>query len=96
MMTLIQFAIAFIVYFAIVIGAYYMTEVKQTPKWLQFPPFNCKKCLTFWSNLIIGIIIGISFNLYITMATISVMAVLTGIAMNVDQKRKTIKIDDNG
>lgn len=95
MMILLQFAIAFIIYFAIVMGAYYATEVKELPKWLQFPPFHCRKCLTFWSNLAAGLTIGLAFNLYVTMATVAVMAVLTAIAMHVDQKRKTIKIEDD-
>ena len=94
MMILLQFAIAFIIYFAIVMGAYYATEVKELPKWLQFPPFHCRKCLTFWSNCVAGLTIGLAFNLYITMATVVVMAILTAIAMHVDQKNKTIKIID--
>lgn len=89
-----QFILAFIIYFAIVMGAYYVTEVKQLPRWLQFPPFHCRKCLTFWSNLVAGFVIGLSFNLFITMITVFVMAVLTAIAMHIDQKNKTINLSD--
>ena len=90
---LFEFVIAFIMYFVIVYGAYYVTEVKRLPEWLQFPPFDCKKCLTFWSNFIAGLVVGLSFSLYITMITVFVMAILTAISMHIDQKRKTISIN---
>lgn len=91
---LFEFVIAFIMYFVIVYGAYYATEVKRLPEWLQFPPFECKKCLTFWSNFIAGLVVGLSFSLYITMITVFVMAILTAISMHIDQKRKTISINN--
>lgn len=91
---LFEFVIAFIMYFVIVYGAYYATEVKRLPEWLQFPPFECRKCLTFWSNFIAGLVVGLSFNLYITMITVFVMAILTAISMHIDQKRKTISINN--
>lgn len=90
---LFEFVIAFIMYFVIVYGAYFVTEVKRLPEWLQFPPFECKKCLTFWSNFIAGLVVGLSFSLYITMITVFVMAILTAISMHIDQKRKTISIN---
>ena len=90
---LFEFVIAFIMYFVIVYGAYFVTEVKRLPEWLQFPPFECRKCLTFWSNFIAGLVVGLSFSLYITMITVMVMAILTAISMHIDQKRKTISIN---
>ena len=89
---LFEFVIAFIMYFVIVYGAYYATEVKRLPEWLQFPPFECRKCLTFWSNFIAGLVVGLSFSLYITMITVFVMAILTAISMHIDQRNKTISI----
>ena len=90
---LFEFVIAFIMYFVIVYGAYYATEVKRLPEWLQFPPFECRKCLTFWSNFIAGLVVGLSFSLYITMITVFVMAILTAISMHIYQRNKTISIN---
>lgn len=87
-----EFIIAFFIYFVIVWSAYYVTEVYRLPQWLQFPPFDCRKCLTFWSNFTAGLVIGLSFSLWVTMITVLVMAILTAISMHVDQKNKTIKI----
>lgn len=90
---LFEFVIAFIMYFAILYWAYYATEVKRLPEWLQFPPFECRKCLTFWSNFIAGLVVGLSFSLYIAMITVFVMAILTAISMHIDQRNKTISIN---
>lgn len=87
-----EFIIAFAMYFAIVYGAYYATEVKRLPQWLQYPPFDCRKCLTFWSCFTTGLVIGLSFSLWVAMITVLVMAILTAISMHIDQKNKTIKI----
>lgn len=89
-----EFIFAFIMYVAVVMAAYYATEVYVLPKWLRFPPFNCRKCLTFWSNLGVFISIGLSFGLYWFLGTGIVLAIFTAIAMTVEQRNKTIKISD--
>ena len=40
------------------------------PKWLDFKPFNCQKCLTFWSNIalqssVYSILLGLTTTLLI-------------------------------
>lgn len=89
---LVEFILAFIIYVAIVMAAYYATEVYQLPKWLRFPPFNCRKCLTFWSNIAAFTIIGLSFGAYWLMGTGIILGILTAIAMHYEQKNKTIKL----
>ena len=89
-----EFIIAFLLYFTVLIGAYFATEEMRMPEWLQFPPFHCRKCLTFWSNIVLGTVIGLSFELYVTMVTVYVLGILTAISMHIDQKNKTVKIDD--
>ena len=87
-----EFIFAIILYIIIVVAAYYVTEVKQLPKWLMFPPFHCRKCLTFWSNMAAFLIIGISFKLYAFLITGVILAILTAIAMHYDELNKTIKV----
>lgn len=89
---MIEIILAFILYFAIVFIAYYVTEVRRLPEWLQFPPFHCRKCLTFWSNMFAFISIGFCFKLYWFMGTGILLGILTAIAMKIDQKNKTIKV----
>lgn len=88
----IQILCMLLVYFAVIPIVYYFTEVRQLPEWLRFPPFNCRKCLTFWTLIGISLVIGLSFELYWFMGTGIVLAILTAIAMTVEQKNKTIKL----
>ena len=64
------------------------------PKWLDYQPFNCSVCCTFWSLLVIYLTVGLVFNLWWTMIGGMILAVLNAIAMKIDQKNKTIKIED--
>lgn len=89
-----EFIIAFLLYFTVLIGAYYATEEMRMPEWLQFPPFHCRKCLTFWSLIISSIVLGLSFELYVMMATVIILATLTAISMHIDQKNKTVRIEE--
>lgn len=88
----IQILCMLLAYFAVIPIVFYFTEVRQLPEWLRFPPFNCRKCLTFWTLIGISLVIGLSFELYWFMGTGIVLAILTAIAMTVEQKNKTIKL----
>lgn len=87
-----EFIFIFLIYLFVIPVVFYWTEVKQLPKWLRFPPFNCRKCLTFWTLLAISMIVGLSFGAYWFMGTGIIMAILTAIAMTVEQINKTIKL----
>lgn len=89
-----EFILIFILYLLVVYAAYYVTEVKRLPDWLQFPPFHCRKCLTFWSLLAVSLVIGFSFDLPVFMATGILLSVLTGTSMYYDEKNKTISLKD--
>lgn len=93
---ILEFVLLFVIYVVIVAAAYYLTEVKKLPKWLQFKPFNCRTCCTFWSLLITYLAIGISFNLWGLVIGGVILAILTGIALKIDEKEKTVKLEDYG
>lgn len=71
-----------------------ITEVWGVPEWLDYKPFSCYLCLTFWSLLACYISVGLLFHLWITMAVGGLITVLNAIAMWIDIKNKTIKIED--
>lgn len=64
------------------------------PKWLDYQPFNCEVCATFWSLLVIYLTVGLVFNLWWTMIGGMILAVLNAIAMHIDQKNRTVSITD--
>ena len=94
MIILLQALAALIIFFVVNYGAYWITEVKGLPAWLQYKPWVCRMCLTFWSLMGIYITLWLSFScLYIAIYGI-LLAILNAIAMWIDKRDKTIKIED--
>lgn len=73
--------------------AWKVTEVWGLPEWLQYKPWNCKLCLTFWSLLATYLSIGLIFSLPITLYGGIALAIMNALAMWIDQKQKTIHLD---
>ena len=93
MIILLQAIAALIIFFAVKYGAYWLTEVKGLPEWLDYKPFSCNLCLTFWALMGIYTTLWLSFVclFYMTMYGYT-LTILNAIAMWIDQKDKTIKI----
>ncbi len=92
MEVLFEIIMMFVVFFAINYAAYYVTEVKGLPRWLQYKPWECRLCLTFWTLLATYLTILLSFQcLYIGIGGI-ILASMNALAMWIDQRNKTIKI----
>lgn len=70
--------------------AWKITEEWGVPEMINYRPFNCKLCLTFW--LLIGcyITIWLSFSCLYTGIGGIILSVLNALAMWIDQKNKTI------
>lgn len=93
MVILFEFIALFIIFFAVSYAAYWITEVKGLPQWLQYKPWECRLCLTFWSLIFIYTAIWLSFQcLYIGIGGI-ILASMNALAMWIDQKNKTVRID---
>lgn len=92
MLTILQFILILAVFIPARYIAYYITEVRGLPRWLDYKPWNCKLCLTFW--LLIGIYtaIWLSFACLYTAIGGYILAVLNAIAMWIDQRNRTIKV----
>lgn len=92
MMTLLQFILIVAIFLPTRWFAWKVTEVWGLPAWLDYKPFICKLCLTFW--LLIGIYtaIWLSFSCLIVGIGGYTLAAMNALAMYIDQKNKTIKI----
>ena len=49
METLFEFIIVFVIFFIVSYGAYYITEIKGLPQWLQYKPWIT--CIHICGNL---------------------------------------------
>ena len=89
---LFEFIVMVIIFLVINYGGYWLTEVKGLPEWLQYKPFVCRMCLTFWSLMGVYIALGLSFSCLYTMVGGILLAIMNAIAMWLHQKNNTIKI----
>ena len=89
---MLQVILIFALFIPIRYLAWKATEEWGLPEWLQYKPWNCKLCLTFWSLFATYLSIGLIFNLYITLIGGITLAIMNALAMWIDQKNKTIKI----
>lgn len=72
---------------------YNITEVWGLPKWLQYRPFSCNTCLTFWSLVAIYTTLLIIGYTWLGISGL-IMAVLNAIAMYIDQRNKTVDVNN--
>lgn len=81
-----------LIFFIVNYGAYYVTEVKGLPTWLQYKPWICRLCLTFWTLIFTYTAIWLSFAcLYLGIGGI-LLASMNALAMYIHQRNNTIKI----
>lgn len=94
MSVLIEILIVFIIFFVVNYLAWLITEKWGLPEWLQYKPWVCRTCLTFWTLIFIYSTILVSFScLYIGIVG-NILAILNALAMWIDQKQKTVKLED--
>lgn len=94
MINILQVIIILALFIPVRYFAWALTEKWMMPEWLNYKPWNCKLCLTFWSLVAVYLTIGLSFKVYITLYGGIALAILNAIAMYIDQRNKTIKIED--
>ena len=90
--TLFNFILTFAIFFIVNYGAYWITEVKGLPRWLQYKPWECRLCLTFWTLTFIYSAIWISFACLTIGLLGIILAIMNALAMWINQKNKTIKL----
>ena len=90
--TLFEFIFVFVIFFTVNYGAYYITEKRGLPDWLQYKPWICRLCLTFWSLVFIYSAIWLSFSCLYLGIIGNLLASMNALAMWIDQRNKTIKL----
>lgn len=82
-----------ILFFFIKFMAWYVIEKKEwIPEWLNYKPFNCVQCCSFWTNLILSSTATyfIHFDFYLWI----LITLLDAVAYLIDRKQNTVSIDD--
>lgn len=92
MYLLFQFILVGIIFFGVGYFSWWFTEKDNVPEFLEYRPFQCRLCLTFWLLVAIYLVLGVSFKLWVVLISGIILAILNAIAMYINQKNKTIKI----
>lgn len=93
-LNILQTVLVLIIFFVVKYLTYQITDVHGLPDWLNYKPFNCYICLTFWTLLGVYAAIGLIFKAYIILIVGIILAILNAIAMWIDQKNKTVNLDE--
>lgn len=93
-LNILQLLLVLVIFLPIKWMCYKITEVWGLPTFLDYKPWKCRKCLSFWTLVAFYLCSGLMFKLWITMGVGLVLTVLDTIAVIIDQKNKTIKIED--
>ena len=91
---ILQILVTFIVFFLTAFISWLTTENWTMPLFLQYRPFSCRVCQNFWLNVFAYVGIYLAFGWKITLILGLILTVLNTIAQKVDQKRKTININN--
>ena len=93
---LLQIVAIIVLAFGVICFAHWWTEGRDEykPQWLNYKPFNCKICLTFWTLLVLYITIGYALELKVFLYGGILFAISNAGAMLIDQKNNTINIDN--
>lgn len=81
-----------VIFFAVNYWVYWLTEVRGLPEWLQYKPWICRLCLTFWTLIFIYSAIWLSFACLTIGISGILIASMNALAMWIDQRNKTIKL----
>lgn len=92
---LIELLVVIVVFLDIKYITFKVTEEDKIPNFLNYEPYVCYRCLSFWTLTALFLVSGLILNLWITMAVGLILTALDTIALSVHIKHNTVKIDLN-
>ena len=91
---LLQLMLVLNIFFGVKRIAWKITDEWEPPIWLRYRPWECYKCLSFWSLTALYLVCGLILQLWIAMGVGLAITVLDTIAYIIEQRNKTVKIED--
>lgn len=87
---LIQVALILVIFLIVRILVFKFERIKHFPRFLDYKPWNCELCLTFWVLIAIYAFLGIINEWYLLLIGGVALAILNAIAMKINEKKKKI------
>ena len=97
LITILYFILILAIFLAVSWFSWWLTEGREEfkPKFLDYKPWICRTCLTFWLLVVSYIAAALALNSWLIGIAGTVLAILNAIAMKMDQKIKTISINED-
>lgn len=86
---LFQVILTIILFFTINYSTYKLCDEIGLPKWLDYLPWICRKCLNFWTQTFIYVTIFIlsSYTYWYLLLMGNILNILNTIAIYIDEKK---------
>ena len=92
---ILQILAIFLIAIGVISFAYWWTgRDEYKPEWLNYKPFNCNICLTFWMLIVIYATIGITLNLNLFLYGGIIFTIANALAMKIDEVNKTVTTEE--
>lgn len=86
-MIIIQVLLSIVLLVLIKYAAYRIT-MKEYPIWLEYQPYSCEKCLTWWTALVAFLTLGFQFQAWVFMVSGITLAALDAYAKHKYEKEE--------
>lgn len=92
-----EIILTFIIFFVTKSIVFYLTDIKGLPDWLNYKPYNCYKCMSFWALITIystSFVLSNYHYWYVLITGLSI-TILDAIAKCQDEKKGVIINNNN-
>jgi hypothetical protein len=84
--------LSFVLLIGLKMALYWIIENGYVPIAINYQPYNCSFCCSFWVNLFLSL--GLTYFIDLTFLVYVVLTILDAIAYKIYQKQMTISIDE--
>lgn len=89
---LLQYIGAFGLFFLLNWLIWMVVDIWQLiPAWLDYKPFACRRCCTFWTLMAVAVGFVI-LGWHITAITLAILAIANACAMHIDEKYNYVEV----
>lgn len=94
-MFILKIILVLVLWFLIIREAHWFTNNFKIPEYLDWKPLSCFKCHSTWLGIGVYTTLMLQTHWYIPCTIGIILSILTGIAIHVDEKNKTINNYDD-
>ena len=93
---ILEILLTILIFFGVKFIIYYLTDKKGLPAFLNYKPWICYKCFSFWGLIFTYVNVWIisKYDMWYILIAGIILTILDAIALTVDEKNNIISIDE--